>query len=189
MALRAQFAEKLYSADEFETLPEFKHGYELVEGKLVKKPMPNSEPSLIARIIIKNYDIFDPQEKVGRMLQEISTGLNLKNTPAPDVAFWKAERKPKRSQKATDYPDLAIEIWSPHDLDTKKRQAEARAKIKRYLEAGVLLVWAINPENQTVEVYRAGEVAPQVLQKDAILSSEAVIPGFQLSLLELFESD
>jgi Uma2 family endonuclease len=189
MALRGRFSEKLYSADEFENLPEFDNGYELVEGRLVKKPVPNNEHSLIARIIIKHYDIFDPQENVGRMLQEISTRLNLNNTPAPDVAFWKIERKPKRSPNASDRPDLAIEVWSPPDLETKKRRQEAHEKIQRYLAAGVLMVWAINPKNQIVEVYRLGKENPQVLHKGDELSGEDVIPEFKISVTELFESE
>jgi Uma2 family endonuclease len=110
-ALPARLPEKIYTTLEFENLPEFNEPYELIEGKLVKKPMPNSEHSLIARILIRQYDAFDPQEKVGRMLQEVSTILNLHNTPAPDVAFWQASRKPKRSQRAAERPDLAIEIY------------------------------------------------------------------------------
>lgn len=139
-ALPARLVEQLYTAGEFENLPEFDKRYELIEGKLVKKPMPNSEHSLIARILIKQYDIFDPEEKMGRILQEVSTILNVRNTPAPDVAFWTADRKPNRSHKAAERPDLAIEIWSPHDLDTKKRHEEALDKIQRYLAAGVPLV-------------------------------------------------
>lgn len=184
-ALPARLIERLYTADEFENLPEFDERYELIEGKLVKKPTPNSEHSLIARILIRQYDAFDPGEKVGRILQEVSTILNVRNTPAPDVAFWTAARKPKRSQKAADRPDLAIEIWSPHDLDTRKRHEEAREKIQRYLSAGVPLVWAINPQNQTVEVHRPG----QVLDKSGILSGEDIIPGFELVVGILFELD
>lgn len=86
-ALPARLTERIYTAAEFETLPEFDAPYELIEGRLIKKPMPNSKHSLIARILTRQYDAFDPHEQVGRMLQEISTVLNVRNTPAPDVAF------------------------------------------------------------------------------------------------------
>jgi Uma2 family endonuclease len=188
-ALPARLDERFYTAAEFETLPEFDEPYELIEGKLVKKAMPNSENSLIARILTRQYDAFDPQEKLGRMLQEVSTVLNVRNTPAPDVAFWQAGRKPKRSQKAAGRPDLAIEIWSPHHLDTKKRREEAREKIQRYLAAGVPLVWAINPQNQTVEVYHAGSSEIQILDKSDLLSGEEIIPGFELPVAVLFDLD
>jgi Uma2 family endonuclease len=188
MALPARMAdfEKTYTSDEFQNLPEFGDGYELIDGKLVKKPMPNSEHSLIARILMRHYDAFDPHEKIGRMLQEISTKLDNKNTPAPDVAFWKAERMPGRSQNAATRPDLAIEIWSPHDLDTKKRQQDARNKLQRYLDSGVPLVWAINPSNQTVEVYQPNH-PPLVLGIDQQLEDGDVIPGFTMPVRALFE--
>ncbi len=182
--------DQLYTAQDFELMPQFNEGYELVDGRLLLKDMPNPEHSLIARIVTRAYDRFDPNEQSGRMLQEISVKLNVKNTPAPDVAFWKADRKPSRSQTAADPPDLAIEIWSPHDLDTTKRQQAARDKVRRYLEAGVPLVWAINPANQTVEVYRLGQPQPaQVLSINDALDGENLIPGFRLELKLLFETD
>lgn len=99
-ALPVRQNERLYTADEFETLPEFDDNYELVEGRLVRKLLPNVEHSLIAHILMKQYMIFDSESKAGQVLQEVSTRLNSLNTPAPDVAFWKAERKPKRRHSA-----------------------------------------------------------------------------------------
>lgn len=94
------------------------------------------------------------------------------------------------SQSAATPPDLAIEIWSPHELASRKRREEAREKIQRYLASGVALVWVINPKNQTVEIYRSGQVGPvQILQKPDELSGEEVIPGFNLSVAKLFEED
>jgi Uma2 family endonuclease len=46
-------AEKLYTADEFEQMPEFNQNYELLDGRIVQKPMPTEEHSWIARLIIR----------------------------------------------------------------------------------------------------------------------------------------
>lgn len=180
--------EKTYTADEFQELPEFDERFELVEGKLVEKPMPGYQHSSIARRLQKAYDRFDPDEKVGLLLQEVSTVLGLRNVPAPDLAFWKAANKPQMTVKAAPKPDLAIEIWSPHDLDSKKRREEALTRIRKYQAAGVSIVWAINPANKTVEVFHSGQIEPfQVLEVGEELTGEEVIPGFKLAVRALFE--
>jgi Uma2 family endonuclease len=126
-------AEKLYTADEFEQMPEFHQNYELIDGRIVQKPLPTEEHSWIARLIVRAYDKYDYDEKVGRMLHEISTRLNTRNTPAPDVAFWTFARKPGRNRKAASVPDLAIEVWSEHDWETQQRLDAARRKCRRYI--------------------------------------------------------
>lgn len=178
---------RTYTVEEFEALPEFDASYELLDGKLIEKPMPGYEHSLIASIIMKYFYRFDFDGKIGVMLQELNVKLGPKNSPAPDLAFWKADRKPARLKGSAPLPDLAIEIWSPHDLDTQKRQEEARAKVQSYLASGVPIVWAINPENQTVEIYHSGNFNPVAILKigDA-LDGEDVIPGFQVKVADLF---
>jgi Uma2 family endonuclease len=189
-ALRARTAdfEKRYTAEEFQELPEFDRRFELVEGSLVEKPVPGYQHSSIARRLLKAYDRFDPDEEVGLLLQEVSTVLSVRNVPAPDLAFWKAANKPPMTVKAAPKPDLAIEIWSPHDLDTKKRRDEALTRIRKYQAAGVPIIWAINPANKTVEVFHSDQANPfQVLEVGEELTGEDVIPGFKLAVRALFE--
>lgn len=188
-ALRARTVdfEKTYTAAEFQTLPEFDAHFELVEGRLREKPVPGLQHSLIARRLLKAYDRFDPDEKVGLLLQEVSTVLDVRNVPAPDLAFWMAANKPEITVKAAPRPDLAIEIWSPHDLDTKKRRDESLARLHKYQVAGVELVCAINPASQTVDVFRPESPDPvQTLGIDDELSGDDVIPGFKIAVKELF---
>ncbi len=178
---------KIYTSDEFENLPQFDARYELVNGRLAKKPMPGYEHSLIARLILKQYDRFDPDEQIGQMLQEVSTKLDLTNTPTPDLAFWKAENKPARSTKAAPRPDLAIEVWSPRDLKSKKRREEARERIRKYQAAGVSVIWSINPARKIIEIYHPDQSAPvQTLGINDELDAGEVIPGFKLKVGMLF---
>jgi Uma2 family endonuclease len=57
-------------------------------------------------------------------------------------------------------PDLVVEIHSPSDLDSKPGRDAAQAKIAQYLAKGVQIVWAINPREQTVEIYYPGQNTP-----------------------------
>ena len=54
-------------------------------------------------------------------------------------------------------------------------------KMQEYLDSGVRLGWLINPQDQQVEIYRAGK-AKEVRSIPIEVLGEAVLPGFVLSL-------
>ena len=183
--------EQLYTVAEFEQLPEFDERYELTDGRLVEKTVPGGKHALIARRLIQAYDRFDPNGAIGLMLQETSVVLGPRNSPTPDVSFWKAERNVVVTDKAMPLPDLAVEIHSPGDLQSATALAGAMIKVQKLLDAGVPIVWVIYPPQTKVEVYHAGQsyekgpVQTFTLMDDT-LDGEAVIPGFRVALAELF---
>jgi Uma2 family endonuclease len=189
MALSARKTdfEHFYTADEFEKMPEFEDRYELVDGKLVKKDVPGYEHGHIAKIIQRKLTLFDPEEKLGEMVQEVSTKLGKKDVPLPDLSFWAIENKPKLTSGAAPKPDLAVEVLSPHDLASKKRREDVLNKVRRYQAAGVRIVWVINPRAKTVEVYHPGQLAPvKTLRMNDQLDGEDVIPNFSIPIIDLF---
>lgn len=188
LPIRAAELERLFTSEEFEALPEFDERYELIDGRLVEKPMAGLEHGLIGRIIAKHYDRFDPDEKIGLVVAEVSTKLGPKDTPMPDLSFWTAAHRPQRTSGAAPRPDLAIEILSPRDLETRKRREEVQAKIRKYQATGVQIVWVINPKKQEVEVYHPNQAEPvQILKIDDELDGENIIPGFNISVRLLFK--
>jgi Uma2 family endonuclease len=78
-------------------------------------------------------------------------------------------------------PVLAVEILSPRD-----REEEINETIDVYLDAGVALVWIIDPRDQTVTAYRPG-AAPELFNVRQELSAEPHLPGFRVPVAELFE--
>ena len=102
---------------------------------------------------------------------------------APDVSFVSAERlaaygNPEEFAKVV--PDLAVEVISP-----EVKYGYLQRKIRDYFEAGVRLLWIVDPEMQTVTVHLS-PVGLRVLTATDILSGEDVIPGFSCSIAELF---
>ena len=77
-------------------------------------------------------------------------------------------------------PDLAAEVLSPSD-----RMVEALAKITMYLEAGVRLVWLVDPEAMTITVFRP-DAALKMLGIGDTLDGGDVLPGFSVPVAELF---
>ncbi|NJN21388.1 MAG: Uma2 family endonuclease [Leptolyngbya sp. RL_3_1] len=65
------------------------------------------------------------------------------------------------------------------------RLQDLQAKMQEYLDNGAQLGWLIDPQNQRVEIYRAGQ-AVEVLEQPATLFGEAVLPGFTLNLKRIW---
>src|SRR3569832_116354 len=97
MAMRARNLdfERTYTVDEFEELAEFGDRYDLIDGRLVKRPVPGAEHSYIFDIIRDAIKYFDPERLLGYSLQEASVRLVPKNAPTPDISYWKAELQVK----------------------------------------------------------------------------------------------
>jgi Uma2 family endonuclease len=77
-------------------------------------------------------------------------------------------------------PTLAVEILSPSD--TYKDVVD---KLRTFLNAGVPLVWLVDPAFQTVIQYRPG-TEPAMYAKGQQLDGGGHLPGFQLAIADLF---
>jgi Uma2 family endonuclease len=175
-----------FTVNEFEKMAESNGRYELIDGNLVEKSAPDAIQAYISRLLLRAYDLFDPNEQIGRLWHELNVRLDKDNSPIPDLSYWKAENIFEVSGGPGTTPDLAIEIWSEHDWETQKRQDDGRKKCLRYLERGVKVVWLINPKDKNVEIYRQGYATPQILSGSDTLSDD-LIPGFTLSVRRLFQ--
>ena len=187
--LKTVNVERTYTSDEFENMLEFDERCELIDGRLVEKSVANYEHGWIARRLMLSVSFFDPKEQSGAMVFDTTFKIAPGFMPVPDLGYIIASRIVARIQKSfPGRPDIAVEVFSPHDLDSKNRQMEAREKIRKYQAAGVSMVWAINPDNQTIEVYHPDQDLPaQVLGVNDELTGEEIIPGFKLKVADLFE--
>lgn len=195
---RTATAEKLYTIEEFENMPEFtaEEDYELIDGKLVKNPMPGTggEHDQIADNLRDAIKAFDPARKLGVSLPSTRVKLHelatVGNTASPDVSYWKAERNPRRVKGAMPLPDLAVEIHSPGDLKGPAKTRSAMVKVARLFDYGVPIIWVVYPDRKIVEVYHlANPNTPvSILAEDEYLDGEDVIPGFRMKVGDLFEN-
>ena len=77
-------------------------------------------------------------------------------------------------------PDLAVEVLSAGN--TAREMARKR---QEYFAAGVQVVWQVDPNARTVEVFTAPDQST-VLHEAQTLEGGTVLPGFTLPLQELF---
>ena len=99
----------------------------------------------------------------------------------PDVSFIRLERMAPEDcpeGHCEIVPDLVAEVVSPND-----KYYEVRAKTEEYLQAGVKLVWVVDPSTRSVQVHRA-DGSTDELHENQELSGEDVVPGFQLRVAE-----
>ena len=179
-----QTANRLYTVDEYIKLPQYHERYELIDGRLVEKPMPKYEHSVITDIFKEALLKFDPEKKLGVMRSEVSIRLRSDYSPTPDLSYWVAERVPERKVAIAPIPDLAIEIQSPDQSIT-----ELTKKAKNYIQAGIRLVWVVQPNRKLVAVFRYGSDKPVTIQPSGELDGEDVIPNFKLPVSTLFEDE
>lgn len=158
--------------------------YELVDGILVEKAMGFRE-SYLAGVLLTLISNFVGPRHLGIVLppdgmMRLAAGL----VRLPDVAFLSWERLPQRRIPTEPIPavvpDLAVEV-----LSAGNTVREMSRKRQEYFAAGVQIVWLIDPEARTVEVYTAPE---QSIRLDATQTLEGgtVLPGFALALQEFF---
>lgn len=112
-----------------------------------------------------------------------STGFRLPNGAirSPDAAWVQLERwqtlPPEQRKKYVPLcPDFVVESRSASD-----ELMDLQAKMREYLENGLQLGWLLDPETETVEIYRSQQPV-EVLVKPTTLSGGAVLPGFVLTL-------
>jgi Uma2 family endonuclease len=63
---------------------------------------------------------------------------------------------------------------------------EIHKKIVEYFENDTRLVWVIHPDEKYVLVYHSPEL-DRFLRPQDVLDGEAIVPGFSMSVGELFE--
>jgi Uma2 family endonuclease len=177
----------LLTAAEFARLPEPPDGsrQELVRGALVTTPPPGFRHGDVQANVFYLLKHHARAQRLGRVTVE--SGVQTERGPdtvrGPDVAHWSYERLPAEVCPL-GYPDVAadlrVEVVSPG----QDRRA-LQAKVREYLDAGVRTVWLVDPDEQTVAVYRTPEQA-RLLHAGATLDGEEVLPGFRCGVSELF---
>jgi Uma2 family endonuclease len=173
--------------DVIEVLDRENRPCELVEGTLVEKPM-GFEESQIAMLIGTFLNIFVLPRNLGIVTGEAGTvrlfpGL----VRIPDVAFTSWDRLPNRKLPKKPIPalapDLAVEV-----LSRSNSKAEMTRKLGEYFEAGVRLVWIVDPRKRTARVYTALDQSV-LIKEGQSLDGGDVLPGFVLPLSKLFPDE
>jgi Uma2 family endonuclease len=175
-----------YTAEDLLTMPDGDR-FELVDGNLVERKM-SLWSSYIAGRLYYLLEAFAESQKPGWVLPEGTSYQCFPGQPLkvrkPDTSFIRFERLTAEQAQSEGHvkihPDVAAEVVSPNDL-----YYEVEEKVGEWAQAGVSLIWVINPRTRTVTVRRADGTVTLLLESQE-LSGEGVIPGFRCQVRELF---
>jgi Uma2 family endonuclease len=157
---------------------------ELIDGVLVRKPI-GFEESVLAVFIIHELMSYLEKHDLGIVSGEAGfLELEPKQIRAPDVAFFSWERLPNgrvpKKRIPCLIPDLVVEVLSdsntPREMERKRRGLFAK---------GTRLIWVVDPQEKTVEVFTSAEEST-VLKVGQTLGGGDVLPGFEMKLDKLF---
>jgi Uma2 family endonuclease len=186
-----QPGQRLFTLADVAALPEYLPSgavsFELHHGRLVPMSPPGAtHGNLQSRLAAA---LFTQGEEKGHGKSYTEVGIVLARNPdhlvGADAAFVVKRSLPAREVKEgylETIPELVVEIRSKNDTDT-----EINEKVADYLQAGVRLVWIVDPEPESVVEHRPGSPA-RTNQKSDTLTCEDIIPGFRLALFDLFHA-
>lgn len=160
--------------------------WEVIDGELVAmSPTGWLHLRPLANLFYALFGFVRPRQ-LGEVLMP-DTGVVLSENPlvvrVPDTGFIRIDRL--RDVDDMGYfrvvPDLIVEVVSPSD-----RAGAVIAKALLWLDAGATIVWSVDPESETVTIFKAGQT-PRILTIDDTLDGGDALPGFELPLVELFD--
>lgn len=174
--------------DDYLRLPNDGKRYEILEGEIFVSPSPMTKHQRISRNLLAILHHHVARHKLGEVFSApIDVVLSDINVVQPDLLFVSNARKKIITDKNIHgAPDLVVEILS----DTSEEQDRV-AKKQIYARHGVKEYWLIDPDRETVEVYKLEEKSRAfrhiaTYQSDEILQS-ALFPKLEIKLAELWE--
>ena len=177
--------EALVTPEELLAMPNGDH-CELVNGELKEKDMGAALSAWVGMRIARRLDEY-AELRGGYAFGDAASYRCYDDDPnrvrIPDASFISSGRLEGGeipSGYLTIPPDLAVEVVSPSD-----RYGDVEDKAEEYLEAGVIVVWVINPSNRSVRIFRR-DARPEQLGPNDELTAEEIMPGFRCRVADLF---
>lgn len=163
----------------------------LIDGELRERPMPKRSrfrSHIMVRVsqLLANWLDLQPKPRGQVLCGE--AGVILSHDPETtvgiDVVYISPELAAQQTADTTlidGTPTLVVGILSPSD-----KEEETNEKIDKYLEAGVPLIWIIDPHDKTVLVHRPGEL-PELFNIKHELTADPHLPGCRIPVARIFE--
>lgn len=178
-------AEKNLTLPEFLALPEIEPAREYLEGKIIQKPMPQGKHSAIQMELGTAINAIVKPSKIARAFPELRCTFAGRSI-VPDLAVFVWDRIPRDDNGAVANifpfaPDWIIEILFPEQSQTKVTK-----KILHSLNHGSQMGWLIDPDEQTIFVYRSQQQPLFFEESSGILPVPNFSQELQLTAAELF---
>lgn len=180
-------AAPLLTGDEFLRLHGDDKRVELVDGQLVRHPMPGMEHGVVCSTANFLVSAFVRAHRLGWVVGNDSF-IRTRSSPdryrGADVAFVSYAKLPKERGAPKGPlpvpPDLVIEVRSPSD-----RIGDMTDKAIEYVKAGVTVAIVLDPDTESLAVFRADEFPVRMHNGDELTLPD-VLPGFVVQVKDFF---
>ncbi len=154
---------------------------ELVNGTIVELAVGLPQ-GYLGSLVAFHLNTFVLPRRLGIVVQpDAMFRMTPGNLREADVSFTRKSQLPKPVPQIGSWcPELCVEVLSPDNT-----RAEMNQKRIEYFRSGCLLVWEFDLHTRTVDVYTDPTTSQRFQESDTI-DGGAVLPGFTLSLAELF---
>jgi len=169
--------------------PEDGRRHELIDGEHYVTAAPNLKHQTAALNLAGDLRNFVRPRDLGRVwAAPTDVVLSEFDVVQPDVLFVSKARLhlAAEGENLQGAPDLVVEVLSP-----RTRRTDVITKRHLYEKFGVQEYWMVDPELETIEIYRLREGA---FRREAELSTEnedvattPLLPGLEIALTEIFE--
>jgi Uma2 family endonuclease len=170
--------------DDYLLFPEDGRRHEILDGEHYVTAAPYIRHQIVQqRLNFALSRIVEPAG-LGQILSEpVDVLLSRHDIVQPDLLFIARERLGILTRRNVQgAPDLVVEI-----LSSSSQRIDREIKREAYERAGVSEYWLVDPELDTVTVYRAGEAGATLLSaRAADLLTTPLLPGFEARLADLF---
>jgi len=170
--------------EDFLSLPETKPYSEYIDGEIEQKPMPQGEHSTLQIRLGTTINQVALPQRLAHAFTELRCNINGRSF-VPDISVFTWERISKTAtgriaNRIDTYPDWMIEILSPEQSANKVIK-----KIMVCLEVGTQLAWLVDPEDESVLVFKPQQFPEMKSEGDKLPVLES-LSMLELSAGELF---
>jgi Uma2 family endonuclease len=173
--------------EDYEQFPDDGLRHEIIDGEHYVTAAPNTRHQAISRNLTIRIGAFLLDHPIGRLYAApCDVVLSHYDVVEPDLLFVSvAQQAILTAKNVQGAPDLLIEILSP-----STRRRDERLKRDRYALFGVREYWIVDPELETIKIFRlaASGYDPSrelALERSDVLTSE-LLPGLELPLDQIF---
>lgn len=171
------------SYDEFRLLPDDGRRLEVIDGVQYVQATPNTKHQSVSGDLALAIDRYLRGHRCGEIfIARLDVVLSYYDIVEPDLIFVSETRKHIITEaNIQGAPDLLIEI-----LSASNREYDEVLKFRRYEALGVGEYWTVDPDNESVKIYR--RTTPGfALAPAADELTTPLLPGFALPVRTIFE--
>ena len=176
-----------FTYEDFLNFPNDGKRHEIIDGEHFVTPSPNTKHQAVCTSLTVHLGVYLQRHLIGAVfVAPFDVVFSDFDIVEPDLIYISRERAQILTEKhVRGAPDLVVEILSPGT-----RKTDEIIKRKLYERFGVSEYWVVDPELDTIKVYRRVEqafarVAELSAEREDVLTTP-LLPDFLVTLADVF---